>query len=290
MRDLDWMKGLKRLIINADDFGRHELINQAVEKGVTEGCLRSATLMPGGKAFESAVAVARRHEKLGVGIHFTLVNGYPILPPQEIPSLVTAEGVFFDDYTVLVKHFLSGRVNLEEVRAELAAQLNKLEGAGLKLTHADSHQHMHTLPGIIDIVLALSKASGIKALRTPRTPLFSGEFGGFGQLIGRLGLGTLACLSAWKAKRQGLATTEHFAGIVAGEAVSEAYLLDFIRQLQPGTTEVMMHPGLDNGVLVPECAWEHDFEAELAAIVSPAVRELAVSEQVEITDFRALAD
>ena len=100
VRDLDWMKGLKRLIINADDFGRHELINQAVEKGVTEGCLRSATLMPGGKAFESAVAVARRHEKLGVGIHFTLVNGYPILPPREIPSLVTAEGVFFDDYTV----------------------------------------------------------------------------------------------------------------------------------------------------------------------------------------------
>lgn len=284
------MNGLKRLIINADDFGRHELINQAVEKGVTEGCLRSATLMPGGKAFESAVAVARRHEALGVGIHFTLVNGYPILPPQEIPSLVTAEGVFFDDYTVLVKNFLSGRVNLEEVRAELAAQLNKLEGAGLKLTHADSHQHMHTLPGIIDIVLALSKASGIKALRTPRTPLFSGEFGGLGQLIGRLGLGSLACLAAWKAERKGLATTEHFAGIVAGEAVSEAYLLDFIRQLQPGTTEVMMHPGLDNRVLIPECAWEHDFEAELAAIVSPAVRELAVSEQVEITNFLALAD
>ncbi|MBO6293142.1 MAG: ChbG/HpnK family deacetylase [Selenomonas sp.] len=281
---------MKRLIINADDFGRHELINQAVEKGVTEGCLRSATLMPGGKAFESAVAVARRHEALGVGIHFTLVNGYPILPPQEIPSLVTAEGVFFDDYTVLVKNFLSGRVNLEEVRAELAAQLNKLEGAGLKLTHADSHQHMHTLPGIIDIVLALSKASGIKALRTPRTPLFSGEFGGLGQLIGRLGLGSLACLAAWKAERKGLATTEHFAGIVAGEAVSEAYLLDFIRQLQPGTTEVMMHPGLDNRVLIPECAWEHDFEAELAAIVSPAVRELAVSEQVEITNFLALAD
>ena len=268
------MENLKRLIINADDFGRHELINQAVEKGVTEGCLRSATLMPGGKAFESAVAVARRQKELGVGIHFTLVNGYPILPPQEIPSLVTAEGVFFDDYTVLVKHFLAGRVNLEEVRAELAAQLNKLEGAGLSLTHADSHQHMHTLPGVIDTALSL----------------FSGEFGGLGQLIGRIGLGTLACLSAWKAKRKGMATPDHFAGIVAGEAVSEAYLLDFIRQLQPGTTEVMMHPGLDNQVLVPDCAWEHDFEAELAAIVSPAVLELAASEQVEIANFRAWAE
>ncbi len=68
---------VKRLIVNADDFGRHELINAAVERGVTAGCLRSATLMPGGKAFDSAVAVAKRHTELGVGIHFTLVNGYP---------------------------------------------------------------------------------------------------------------------------------------------------------------------------------------------------------------------
>ena len=87
-----------------------------------------------------------------------------------------------------------------------------------------------------------------------------------------------------------MATPDHFAGIVAGEAVSEAYLLDFIRQLQPGTTEVMMHPGLDNQALIPDCAWEHDFEAELAAIVSPAVLELAASEQVEIANFRAWAE
>ena len=284
------MKNVKRLIVNADDFGRHELINQAVEKGVAEGCLRSATIMPGGRAFASAVAVAKRHEELGVGIHFTLVNGFPVLPPAEIPSLVTAEGVFYDDYTVFVKRYALGKVNFEEVRAELAAQLQKLQQSGLALTHADSHQHMHTLPGIIDIVLSLAKAAGIRAVRTPRSPLFSGEFGGLGQLIGRLGLGTLARVSAFKAGRKGLATSEHFAGIVAGEAVSEAYLLDIVRQLQPGTTEVMMHPGLDNKVLVPACAWEHDFEAELAAILSPALRELAASEQVEIVNFRALAD
>ena len=281
---------MKRLIINADDFGKHELINQAVEKGVAEGCLRSATLMSGGKAFDSAVAVAKRQRELGVGIHFTLVNGFPILPPKEIPSLVTAEGGFYDDYTTFVKQYALGKVNFEEVRAELAAQLQKMEQTGLVLTHADSHQHMHTLPGIIDIVLRLAKKAGISAVRTPRTPLLCGDFGGLGQLIGRLGLGTLARLAAFKAERKGLATPEHFAGIVAGEAVSEAYLLEIIRQLQPGTTEVMMHPGLDNKVLVPDCAWEHDFESEQAAIMSPAVRELAAAGQVEITNFRALAD
>ena len=279
---------MKRLIVNADDFGRHELINRAVEQGVTEGCLRSATLMPGGRAFASAVAVAKSHEELGVGIHFTLANGFPVLPPEEIPSLVTGQGVFYDDYALFIKRFLTGKVRLEEVRAELAAQLRKLEEAGLRLTHADSHQHLHTLPGIIDLVLDLSSAAGIKAVRTPRTQLFCGKFGGVGQLVGRLGLGTLARLAAVKARRKGLATSDYFAGIVDGEAVSEAYLLEIIRGMKSGTTEVMMHPGTDNGVLIPACGWEHDFEAELKAIVSPQVRQLAADGQVEITNFRAL--
>lgn len=279
---------MKRLLVNADDFGRHALINQAVERSVTAGCLRSATLMPGGLAFASAVAVAKRQKELGVGIHFTLVNGYPILPPQEIPSLVTADGVFWEDHTVFIKKFLTGHIRLDEVRAELAAQLRKVEQAGILLSHADSHQHIHTLPGIIDIVLDLVQDAGIRAVRAPRTPLFCGEFGGIGQLIGRLGLGTLARMAASKAKRRGLAVPDHFAGIVAGEAVSELYLTDIIRQLKPGVTEVMMHPGMDNGVLIPDCGWNHDFEAELRAIVSPAVLQLAAREQAAFINFHSL--
>lgn len=279
---------MKRLLVNADDFGRHELINQAVEHGVRKGCLRSATLMPGGLAFDSAVAVAKRQKELGVGIHFTLVNGYPVLPPAEIPSLVTADGVFWEDHTAFVKKFLTGHIRLDEVKAELSAQLRKMERAGLSISHADSHQHMHTLPGIIDIVLDLVQAAGIRAIRAPRTPLFCGAFGGIGQLIGRLGLGTLARAAARKARRRGLAVPDHFAGIVAGEAVSEPYLLDIVRQLKPGVTEVMMHPGTDNGVLIPECGWDHDFEAELMAIVSPAVEKLAAGEQAEFINFRSL--
>lgn len=252
------------------------------------GCLRSATLMPGGLAFDSAVAVAKHCQKLGVGIHFTLVNGYPILPPEEIPSLVNDEGVFWEDHTVFVKRLLTGHIRLSEVRAELEAQLRKVEQAGLRITHADSHQHMHTLPGILDIVLDLSQAAGIRAVRVPRTPIFCGEFGGIGQLVGRLGLGTLARVTACKAKRRGMAVPDHFAGIVAGEAVSEIYLTNIVCRLQPGVTEVMMHPGTDNSVLIPDCGWDHDFEAELMAIVSPAVLKLAAEEQVEFINFGSL--
>lgn len=276
---------LRYIIINADDFGRHAEINRAVEEGLVHGCLRSATVMPGGAAFAGAIDIARRHEELGLGVHFTLVDGHPILPPEEIPSLVGSEGDFLPDHTALLKRYLKGGVNLEEVRRELAAQLQKIEATGIPISHVDSHQHMHTLPGIIDIVLDLAARAGIRAVRTPRTPLFAGAFGGLGQLVGRLGLSTLARLAACKAHRRGLLTPDHFAGIVAGEAVSEGELLHLIAHLPQGTTEVMMHPGTKNDVLQEDSGWQHDFESELAGILSPRVEAALQKAEVEPVNF-----
>lgn len=280
---------LRYIIINADDFGRHAEINRAVEEGLVHGCLRSATVMPGGAAFAGAIDIARRHEELGLGVHFTLVDGHPILPPEEIPSLVGSEGDFLPDHTALLKRYLKGSINLEEVRRELAAQLQKVEATGIPISHVDSHQHMHTLPGIIDIVLDLAARAGIRAVRTPRTPLFAGAFGGLGQLVGRLGLSTLARLAACKAHRRGLLTPDNFAGIVAGEAVSEGELLHLIAHLPQGTTEVMMHPGMKNDVLQEDSGWQHDFEAELAAILSPRVGAALQKAEVEPVNFRHLS-
>lgn len=279
---------LRYIIINADDFGRHAEINRAVEQGLMHGCLRSATVMPGGAAFAGAIDIARRHEALGLGVHFTLVDGNPILPPSEIPSLVAEDGRFLPDHTALLRRYLKGGVNLEEVRRELAAQLRKVEATGVPISHVDSHQHMHTLPGIIDIALDLASSARIGAVRAPRTPLFAGAFGGLGQLVGRLGLSTLAQLAAVKAHRRGLAVTEHFSGIVAGEAVSEAELLKLIAHLPQGTTEVMMHPGTCNEVLQEDSGWQHDFEEELRAITSPRVMAALREKEIEPVNFRHL--
>lgn len=281
-------KGVYQLLVNADDFGRHVLINQAVAKGVEQGCLRSATLMPGGKAFSDAVEVAKAHPELGVGVHLTLVNGFPVCDPKEIPSLVTEEGVFYDDYIQFVKQFLSGKVRMAEVRRELLAQAAKMEKTGLDLTHVDSHQHMHMLPGIIDVALDVAESLHLDAVRISHTPLFTGFSGSPGQLIGRLGLSTLATLAGWKAKGRHFRTPDHFAGIVAGEAVHEGHFRDIVTQLKPGTTEVMMHPGTDNQVLVKDCQWQHDFEAELAAIVSPAIQDMLQEKHVKVVNFKDL--
>ena len=279
---------MKQIIINADDFGRHVLINRAVEKAVHEGMLRSATIMAGGAAFADAAELAVRTPALGVGIHFTLVDGTPVLPPAEIPTLVTAEGRFAPDHTALTVRVLRGMVRMDEVRAELSAQLQRVTAAGIRPTHADSHQHMHVLPGVIDVMLDLCTAAHIPAMRAPYAPLFAGQFGGAAQFVGRAGLAILAHRAAAKARRHGIAVPDHFAGIVAGEAVDTAALTQIAAQLADGTTEVMLHPGTDNAVLIRDCLWNHDFEAELTAVCAPVVRDTLTASGAEIVNFRTL--
>lgn len=280
---------MRKIIVNADDFGRHELINQAVALGVERGFLRSATIMPGGVAFAGAVAVAKSHANLGVGVHFTLVNGTPVLPPTEIPTLVRPNGTFYDDYGSFMKRYVQGKFSLTEVRAELAAQLNKVQNTKLTLTHVDSHQHLHHLPGIIGIVLDLAAAANIKKLRIARTKLsVSGEATGVGQLIGRLGLGTLAAMAARKAVKHGFIMPDHFAGIVAGEAVNAEYMRRFIINAASGTTEIMLHPGIDNEILSVECGWVHDFAAELNAVTSQKLADLLTEQNIESINYDSL--
>lgn len=279
---------MKKLIVNADDFGRHELINRAVEFAFNKGCLKSTTLMAGGAAFEDAVKVAKKNSGLGVGIHFTLANGNPILPPEEIPSLVTAQGTFHADYVAFLKKYLSGKISLAEVRSELAAQLTKILRTGLTLTHFDSHQHLHHMPGIIQIALELAAAENIFAMRVADAKLFDGALKNIGQVVGRVGLSSLAKFAGYQAHKKNFATPNHFAGIVAGESVSETFMLKLIDNLRGGTTEVMLHPGTDNKILQDFCQWEHDFETELAAVTSPRVLSALAEKKISAINFGGL--
>ena len=279
---------MKNIIVNADDFGRHEFINQAVERAFNAGFLKSASIMAGGIAFDDAVKLAKKISGLGVGIHFTLANGNPILPPNEIPTLVTENGIFHDDYIKFLKRYLLGKVSIDEIRSELAAQLEKITRAGLILTHFDSHQHLHHLPGIIGIILDLAASAGIKSMRVANSKLFNGEFDSIGNFIGRLGLNSLAKFASHVAHKKNFVTPEHFAGIVAGNAVSENFMLNLIQNLPEGTTEVMIHPGTDNKILKNFCQWSHDFEEELFAVTSPRVLALLADKNISAINFADL--
>src|SRR5262249_7303322 len=87
----------RRLIVNADDFGRSHSINAAVIGADHEGILPTASLMVNEPGFSEAVALAKQEPSLGVGLHLTLLCGHSALTPSEIPGLVDGQGRFSDN-------------------------------------------------------------------------------------------------------------------------------------------------------------------------------------------------
>ena len=181
-----------------------------------------------------------------------------------------------------------GKISAEEIKSELAAQLEKIQRSGLNLTHFDSHQHLHHIPGIIEICLELAEGAKISAMRVSETKIFDGELDSIGKFIGRLGLSSLAKFALQKAKKKNFRAPEHFTGIVAGESVDENFLSKLLDNLQEGTTEIMLHPGTDNEILQKYCDWEHDFEIETAAATSPKILQKMREKNISTINFSEL--
>src|SRR5258705_3608097 len=160
----------RRLIVNADDFGLTLPITDGVIDAFERGILTSASLLAAGGAFERAAGYAATHPDLGAGVHLMIVPGAPTLMPLEVPSLVQTDGRFLPGYGEFMARYLSGGVRDEEVEAEWSAQIAKLRGAGVRVTHLSSMQHLHLVPGLFRIALRIARANGIMAMRFPRVP------------------------------------------------------------------------------------------------------------------------
>ena len=144
----------RRLIVNADDFGRSASINQAVIRAHREGILTTASLMVNEPAFEEAVALARENPTLGVGLHLTLLCGHSALPPEEIPGLVNARGEFSNNPPGAGFRYFFQRSLREQLRREIHAQFQKFRATRLPLDHVNGHLHLHLHPTVFRILMA----------------------------------------------------------------------------------------------------------------------------------------
>ena len=146
-----------RLIINADDFGLSECVNRGIIEGAESGVIRSTSLLACGRAFDHAIELAREVPGLNMGIHLCLDEEVPLLPAQEIPTIVGSDGRFLDRATLIKCLLLKRCIDLGEVRAELEAQILRCRDAGVSLSHFDGHGHAHVYPGITDVVVDLAR-------------------------------------------------------------------------------------------------------------------------------------
>lgn len=281
---------MKKLIINADDFGIHESVNNAVIQGYRQGCLTSTSLMPSGRAFNEAILFAAKNPGLGVGIHLTLVAEAPVSNPDHIPSLVDNTGYFAPQYPQFLVRYIMGKISRDEIRRELFAQVQKVVSTGLKISHIDSHQHLHIFPGILDIVIEIAKAYNIKAIRIPDEPYFF--WGGYPfspfRAIARAGLTFLARIARYKSIKNGIAAPHHFFGMLAGGNMKEEYLANILDQLPDGVSEIMVHPGSDATALQETYQWHYHWEQELFALTSDRIGNLLKTRDIHLVSFGEL--
>ena len=239
--------------MNADDFGLTAGVNRAIVELHEAGVLPSATLMARARATDDAIAMALERPSLGVGCHVVLVDGKPVLPPEEISSLVDPNtGEFYVTLGKFLPRVLTGHVRGEEIEAEAAAQIGLLQSHGLKLTHIDTHKHTHMFPPVLRAVLRAAKTAGIGAVRNPFEPEWAVQTAKRAAWMRRTEVMVLrkmgpACLRIMHA--EGFRTTDGTIAVAATGILDESGVRALLEQLPEGLWELVTHPGYNDAEL-----------------------------------------
>ncbi|HTV84890.1 MAG TPA: hopanoid biosynthesis-associated protein HpnK [Dyella sp.] len=248
-----------RLIVTADDFGLHEAVNEAVERGVREGVLRAASLMVAAPAVADAVTRARRTPGLAVGLHLVLADGRAMLPPSRIPDLVDAQGMFNSDMVRNGFRFFFLPHVRRQLADEIRAQFEAFAATGLPLDHVNAHKHFHLHPTIFSLMLSIGREHGLRAIRLPREP-------GMGPW-----LRPWLALMRRRMQKAGIAYNDHVFGLRHSGAMDEAVMLDILQALPQGLSEIYLHPATHGHITASMDQYRH--ADELAGLLSPRVRD-----------------
>ena len=287
---------MKRLIVNADDFGLTTQVNQAIIDGHFCGLISSTSLLANGEAFESAVALSRQAPRLGVGVHLNPTEGKPVAPASSIPSLVNGQGCFARKPGHLWRAMILGRVSTVDIEKELRAQIEKVLAAGIVATHLDSHKHVHALPVLGRMTIRLARQYGIPAIRC-----VAERWSALGCLLGRfphakttifrqlLNSCTLALVSrGWsrQLRRAGVAYASHFYGLTPTGFLDEELLREILCHLPDGTSELMCHPGfVDKALRQTPTRLLEQREMEYQALTRPGIKLVAKDLGVQLVNY-----
>ena len=263
---------MKRLIVNADDFGLSTSVNAAVIRAHRDGILTSASLMVNEPGCAEAVALAKENPKLGVGLHLTLLMGHSALPPDKIPGLVNERGEFSNSPVGVGMAYFFKRGLREQLRAEIHAQFEKFRATGLPLDHVNGHLHLHLHPVVFKILMADEAQLGIRHLRLTRDCLARSRRMAGGRWFYRA---SHAAIYEWLSSRvreplrqRGIRHAQITFGLLQDSRVDEDYVLKLLPELPPGDSELYAHPSLDK--------FKHEFDALVSPRVKARVQELGL--------------
>ncbi len=284
----------RRLIVNADGYGLSSGVNRAIEDVCASGFVRSISVNANGPAVEELAGFVRRFPDVGVGVHFNLVVGRPVLDPARVPTLVDETGEFWGE--AFRKRAWSGRLKKAEMEAELFAQVERLEGLGAALDHWDSHEGTHVVPPFLQAAMRVAGRRRLRFMRCHDYWLPTGQVWPVLRYFGRnpVRLGTFAArraaMALFRARGFRMADRSVLLGALPGTAPHAAATWRLLLEvLPPGTTEVWCHPGYPDEELRRLVTLVETREGEARVLQDPALVRIARERGVALIRFRDLA-
>ena len=295
---------MRRLIVNADDFGFTAGVNRGIVEAHSRGVVTSSTLMANGPAFSDAVQLAQTVPQLSVGCHVVLIDGQPSLDPKTIASLVDRDNAnrgsdparFRDGIGGFAVRALTGRLDSGEIEAEATAQIRKLQAAGIAVSHLDTHKHTHVFPRVLRPLLRAAAVCGVRAVRNPfgpRRPLRSS------QLLARPGVWTryaeMKVLQGFAAgfratvEKEGFATPDGTLGVEVTGVLDETLFRAIATTIPEGTWEFVCHPGYNDADLgAAKTRLRESRETELRVLTLPEARNTFSQAGIDLISYRDL--
>jgi predicted glycoside hydrolase/deacetylase ChbG (UPF0249 family) len=248
--------GVRRLVVNADDFGRTDGIVEGTLQAHLEGIVTSATVMvlepAAGRGIREAI---RRAPRLSLGLHCVLTGGGPPSAAGSLPTLAP-RGRFARTAEALPRG-----LDPDEVRRELESQIRAFEGfAGRLPSHLDSHHHAALHPEIAPVFSEVARERGLP-VRAASTE-------------------ALAAL-----RRGGLETPDAFFDGFYGGGATVENLLSILAGLPTGVSELMCHPGHSDAELAAGSRYAAEREGEIAVLCDPRVRKAVAEHGIELVPF-----
>jgi chitin disaccharide deacetylase len=291
-RCLGTLAAVKRLIINADDFGLAPGVNRAIVELQQAGALSSTTLMATAAYFSAAVYLAFAQPSLAVGCHVVLVDGSPCLHAGEVPSLLCPGDVFRPTVGSFLRDLLRGRIREQEIEAEAIAQIRRIQSSGLTVSHIDSHKHLHAFPRVLAPLLRAARQCGVFCVRNPFEPRWS--------------LRATRGASAWRRTQvramqtqrraftrltteHGMMTADGSIGVLATGTLDDSILRSLLQAMPRGTWELVCHPGYNDQALEQaNTRLLRSRETERCALLDVIPEALRKEPGLTLTDFHQL--
>lgn len=291
-RDLSGLQGasetgsMKKLVVNADDFGLTEGINRGIVDGFNSGIITSASLIATMPAFRHAVELTKENAELDIGVHLSLTTGKPCSENSKLAPIMR-RGEFIRSYGHVIKSVYANEIQLEDIKDEMSAQIRKVQETGLNITHVDSHQHIHMVPRLLKLLLALMNEHQIPFVRVPNELIRTQNLRTIKDW-GLFMLGLIGKLSRKKVFHSNLNSSQYLWGLFCSEAMSLHDLMHILKSLRPGVNELMCHPGYNDATL-HHIYQGHSFrQQELSALTSREAFDFIRRGDIQLTNYGEL--